>query len=87
MAFILLHEHGRDPTSLLDLVIVIPSCFSQLKSEKCGNLCECTQHIQGIKVKETLKIIDYVVPRNSTSFAHAQGEICAGHSFDIIGKK
>ena len=43
--------------------------LSELKLEKCGNRCKCT-HIQGnCKI---LKIIDYVLARNSTSITHKQ---------------
>ena len=52
---------------LFDLLTVICSCFSELKLEKCGNLCEGTPIQGNCKI---LKIIDYVVARNSIFIAH-----------------
>ena len=44
--------------------MAIPGCFSELKFEKCGNLCGCTHSQGNCKI---LKMIDFVVARNSTS--------------------
>ena len=51
----------------------LPGCYTSWWSSllvsqlKCGNLCECTPIQGNFKI---LKIIDYVVARNSTCIAH-----------------
>ena len=62
------HSMGFDKsTQLFHLLRVIPTCFSELKLENCENLCECTPIEDNYKI---LKMIDYVVAKNSTSIAH-----------------
>ena len=52
---------------LFHLLRVIPTCLSELKLENCGNLYERTPIQDNCKI---LKMIDYVMARNSTSISH-----------------
>ena len=62
--------------------MVTPACFSELKFEKCGNRCECTPIQGNCKI---LKMLDYVVARNSTSIAH-NVDIYPVHNTDAVGE-
>ena len=76
----IMHSMGLDNehTGLFHLLRVISTCFSELKLENCGKLCECKPIQDNCKI---LKMMDYVVARNSTSIV----EICWVHSFDVVG--